>query len=1231
MKCALTIVATVLSVLVAHPLQGGASHNLGHVTYVASDARGATDELDVVFDPATPEVKITSPTEGSVVAGSTVTVTGTVTDGTDSVGGDRGSSPVFGEASFRVFSFGGTTSTTVKIGEGVVPVVDGRFTIPEVLLGRGQHLIGVTVPEAGFDSGVDGVQVTSDPEAPPVTLVRPRDGEALLTATTTVDLNFSAPTTLVSVNGTPDGRLFPAGLAVNALTLPLALGPNPFVLKIATGSGSFTFSFTLFRVASLEPPRIRAPANGSVTNQTRAIVSGTVPLGTPFVQVNGLQAAIADDLVSFTAEVPLPKEGFNEVRCVAFPSGLTDRVFVKRDTLPPRLLGLLPKNFSITRDASVVLAGAVSEPADVEAIGPGGSVAGVARFFAGVSAPSFGFFGDVIGFQLPALSLVEGVNLIDLRLSDTAGNEAEQTLTLTRLEPALGLVEPAAGSAVPALRTDITLEARVGVAFDAVFSAGRRIPEFEGRTLSGGTLATLEAVPLVPGETEIRIVYHREGRAPEVLSFTLQSTATDVATVTGTVTDAQTGEAIENGLVSVTVNGLTFILATDPDGSFETQVEPGDVTIVAASNGFAAASFSTPAGSGQIVTADLSLEPTGLPSVMNEVAILVPPDGTVTDFEKVTVVGTVLNPVSAVVVNGIRVEVVGNRFTARSVPLALGANTIDVAASVPGLPTATDSVSVERADEPVLAVKIFSPPAGASVPGGGLVVRGFVSAKDALTAVIGEGGGFADVEQGVFEFHALFPLPDPDSPIEVRVRTSDPDQTATDTVRVDVARITPALLLTADPSSGDIPLATTLRASLGVPFDPIRLDFDVDGDGILDVHASPSAEVATTLTDPHPHLARALATTAQGVELSAPARVDAHLPAVVLAEFAHGNPVDLARGPDGDLYVLDGAAGTVSQYSAANVLKSVIGSSGAGRGQLLSPQALAVGLDGLIYVADTGNNRVQVFDSSGSVVRQIGAGLLSSPRGVAVTGESVVVSDTGNGRLQLFGSDGNPRAFFEFTNPRGIAPLRIFGTAVASPQEGIATLRGAGLVSAQSLLSSKGRPAAPVDIASGDDRVLIADASTGDVFVFTTRLGFRRTVGLQGLAPLAVLPSLRQDTEAVLIADGLRVTEVGMPVPSALPVVESLKTRLAAGDVAGALTLIHPARRPFFAELYALIEAELPSHAAQMDAFLVERVREGAAVVVIETESIVGGTPIVEDYPVQLIRGEDGQWLIVDY
>ncbi len=91
-------------------------------------------------------------------------------------------------------------------------------------------------------------------------------------------------------------------------------------------------------------------------------------------------------------------------------------------------------------------------------------------------------------------------------------------------------------------------------------------------------------------------------------------------------------------------------------------------------------------------------------------------------------------------------------------------------------------------------------------------------------------------------------------------------------------------------------------------------------------------------------------------------------------------------------------------------LVTEFGRFGEAPGQLNAPSAVAVGGDGLIYVAEYGNNRVQVFDATGKSIRVIapaGENALKNPLGVAVEGNGRLwVSDSGNNRIVCLNNDG---------------------------------------------------------------------------------------------------------------------------------------------------------------------------------------------------------------------------------
>jgi hypothetical protein len=588
-----------------------------------------SSSLSLFLDRSPPEVSITSPVAGSILAGNGVTVIGSVKDRAFS-SGFADASPIFGSLSYRV-----TDSLGAEIAGGEAALHEGSFAIDDLALGEGLHCVAVTALDLGGNVGADEACFTTDPNAPAVTLVSPLDGTSLLETAIPVTLNFSTLTTLISVNGASDGRSFGAGLASDVISLPLAMGANPTRLIFDAGSGPFELAFTLFRIDGFRDIQIVSPEQGAMRSGATVRVTGRAPRGTPAVQVNGINASIAADHVTFTADVPL-HSGSNEIRAVELAFGRSDVVTVVRDNSAPKFLATFPGSGAVTPDASVHFAGFVSEAARVTARNGATSVSVQAVPVSVPGDPLLGIPTTAYRFELPALALTGGPNAIVLLASDQAGTETELPLTIVQDAGALSLVAPANGATVPALRTDLSFEASADLVIEAVYSGALRLPAFEGHAVGTGPL-TLADVPLAPGPNELRVAYRRTSGGAQVLRFGLLSAAASTATIGGTVTDASSGQPIAYALVSLVVGGQTVVVATGADGRYSAPIEPGAVEVMATAGGFAPGMLTVTANNGSAVTADVAINSTGLPAFPNEVAIVVPPNGTVTDFEVVTV------------------------------------------------------------------------------------------------------------------------------------------------------------------------------------------------------------------------------------------------------------------------------------------------------------------------------------------------------------------------------------------------------------------------------------------------------------------------------------------------------------------------------------------------------------------------------------------------------------------
>jgi DNA-binding beta-propeller fold protein YncE len=124
-------------------------------------------------------------------------------------------------------------------------------------------------------------------------------------------------------------------------------------------------------------------------------------------------------------------------------------------------------------------------------------------------------------------------------------------------------------------------------------------------------------------------------------------------------------------------------------------------------------------------------------------------------------------------------------------------------------------------------------------------------------------------------------------------------------------------------------------------------------------------------------------------------------------EFARARA--LALGPDGLLYVADACNHRVQVFSRDGTLVRHFGTQGSEPGELNYPYDLAFGPKGDLYVVEYGNHRVQKFTATGESLGTWGGpgrepGRLHSPWALAVDRKGRVhVLDTENHRVQRIG------------------------------------------------------------------------------------------------------------------------------------------------------------------------------------------------------------------------------------
>jgi DNA-binding beta-propeller fold protein YncE len=131
------------------------------------------------------------------------------------------------------------------------------------------------------------------------------------------------------------------------------------------------------------------------------------------------------------------------------------------------------------------------------------------------------------------------------------------------------------------------------------------------------------------------------------------------------------------------------------------------------------------------------------------------------------------------------------------------------------------------------------------------------------------------------------------------------------------------------------------------------------------------------------------------------------------------DPVGLAIDTNNRfLYVVDTQQDQVLVYDADSFkLLRRIGTAGKKHflmtpGDFAAPQGVAVDKEGNVYVTDTLNDRVEIFDADGNFISTFGKagdgpGYFARPKGIAVDGDGHIwVADTMQDRLQVFNKEG---------------------------------------------------------------------------------------------------------------------------------------------------------------------------------------------------------------------------------
>lgn len=120
------------------------------------------------------------------------------------------------------------------------------------------------------------------------------------------------------------------------------------------------------------------------------------------------------------------------------------------------------------------------------------------------------------------------------------------------------------------------------------------------------------------------------------------------------------------------------------------------------------------------------------------------------------------------------------------------------------------------------------------------------------------------------------------------------------------------------------------------------------------------------------------------------------------------------------LYVTDVKKNQVFLFNLEGEKLLEVGESGLEEGQFIAPNAVAIDKEEHIYVSDSGNNRIQIFDKDGKFVKIIngsidgkGETIFLNPRGVAIDSQGTIYIVNSMGH-KVYGFDKEGKEKFQF-------------------------------------------------------------------------------------------------------------------------------------------------------------------------------------------------------------------------
>ena len=389
------------------------------ITVTAKDAAGhtGTDVLTVTrTDGVAPTVAFVTPAAGSTFSttNTTVALGGTADDNV------------------------GVTQVTWSNSKGGNGVAAGTtaWSVASVALQPGANVITVTAKDAAGNVGTDVLTVTlTDAVAPAIAIATPTAAEKHTTTTATMALagtasDFFGVTEVRWINDRGGSGVAAGTTSWSVAGLPLAPGVNGITVTASDAAGH-TSTDRISVTSDGKAPALAIASPNASPHTTKAefvTLSGTASDDVDLAEVTWTNSRGGNGRATGTANWSIAnlalQNGVNVITVVAQDAAgnrTTSTMSVNRDSLAPTMAMVLPTTAAtfITNKAAVSLTGKAADNTGVTQVtwqnsrGGAGSAAGTTEW------------------NVPAVALLPGANVITVTARDAAGNVATATLTVT--------------------------------------------------------------------------------------------------------------------------------------------------------------------------------------------------------------------------------------------------------------------------------------------------------------------------------------------------------------------------------------------------------------------------------------------------------------------------------------------------------------------------------------------------------------------------------------------------------------------------------------------------------------------------------------------------------------------------------------------------------------------------------------------------------------------------------